>query len=69
MHGDLLLGSELAEQSGSGDSGRVRRCERAADLVRCFQEHSSYDGSRFQAWIWRKNEVRRGEVAARRLMP
>ena len=67
--GDLLLAVELSEQQGGADAGEVRRLQQAGDAVRCFQEHASYDGSRFQVWIWRKGEVKKVELTARRLLP
>jgi hypothetical protein len=67
---DLLLGVELAEDGvATAAAGRLVRFERVADAARCFQENATYDGTKFQAWIWRAAEVRRVELTAKRLLP
>ncbi|MCC6785779.1 MAG: trypsin-like peptidase domain-containing protein [Planctomycetes bacterium] len=66
--GDLLLGIELAEQLASGEAGRIVRFEHVADVQRCIDAHSSYEGVEHRAWIARGNEVLVVNLPAKRLM-
>jgi hypothetical protein len=67
--GDLLLGVELVSETASGDVRRLVRFERVGEMVKCFQEHASYEGTEFRTWVWRDGAARQVELRAKRLLP
>jgi S1-C subfamily serine protease len=66
--GDFVLGVALVEEQRSGAAGRVIRFTEPAELQRCFDAHSSYEGQTFRAWIGRGGRVEVVDLPARRLI-
>lgn len=66
--GDLLLGVQIEEERRAGVAGRVERFTTPADAQRVFNDHSTYEGRIFRAWIAREGEVRLVELPAKRLI-
>jgi len=65
--GDVLLGVVQQEQGRTGDSAQLVRFDHVIDAQRFFQEHASYDGDPFTAWLYRGGEVHVVTLRAKRL--